>query len=125
MKGIAPPRGRQGWYLDTNMFPDSAIGHTIAAGASSDPATEFFTIGNMNKTSNGDYIGSWVGSANTYSNGSYRVDIPVSWYTVGCSVTNRISDSVQTMWVFDNGSMRVNKNGVSWHRELNGLEYQP
>lgn len=122
---ITPPSGRQGWYLDTNMFPDSAIGHTIGAGASLNPATDFFTIDDKNKTLSGDFIGSWIGVNSTYSNGSFRLDIPLKWYTVGSSVTNRMSDNVQTIWVYDNGSMRVEKNGVSWQRELNGREYQP
>lgn len=56
--------------------------------------------------------------------GSYQLSIPVYWFAEGGFVTNRIPDSVQTMQVYTNGTMRVNKNDVTWEQPIGGLGHQ-
>ena len=123
-EGIAPPTERTGWYCDESRFPDEAIGHNVAAGASGEPAIEFTQVVDFNATENGDYVAAWVGSNGVYSNGSYQVSIPLYWYLEDSMVTNQLPNTIQSIQVFSNGTMRVSKFGIIWERTLEGNEQE-
>ena len=124
-EGYAPPINRTGWYQDIGAFPDDRLEHGQAAGAGSGANGQnegVTTAGNL--TENGDFVASYIGDGNPYYDGSYQLSIPVYWFADGGSITNRLSDSVQTMQIYSNGTMRVNKNGVTWEQPLGEQGYQ-
>ena len=123
-EGYAPPINRSGWYQDVNLFPDGQIEHSAQAGASSDSSMQYSTIAYENHTANGDYIGGWMGERESYSNGSYQVSIPLYWYTENATITNSLPDNLQTIQVFENGTMRVTKFGLTWERSLDNTEHE-
>lgn len=123
-EGYAPPINRTGWYQDIVEFPDEVLEHNHAAGAGSgDINGSVGVVETGNRTENGDLVGSYVGGAPPYYDGSYQLSIPVYWFTEGGGVTNRLPDSVQTMQIYSNGTMRANKNGVTWEQPLGGQGY--
>ena len=79
-------------------------------------------VGNL--TLNGDYVGMWIGEWQAYYNGSYQLNIPLLWYVEGGEVTNSLPNNVQTVWVYTNGTMRVQKNGITWERTIEGVSHQ-
>ncbi len=120
-EGYAPPINRWGWYQDIVTFPDNILEHAEEAGASSGVDNDCAGVtATGNFTSNGDLIAAYIGYTNIYYNGSYQLSIPVYWFAKGGAVTNRISDNVQTILVYSNGTMRANKNGVTWEQPLGG-----
>ena len=125
-EGECPASNLTGWFLDQDQFPASLLAHDAAAGASSDPSAEYATIRDEgNYTQNGDTVGFLLYDAtNNFYQGSYQLNIPLKWYVYNSLVTNALPDNVQTIWVLPNGAMRVNKNGVTWERRLDGQELQ-
>ena len=112
-------------YAVTDDVFRRTLAHGVVAGASHDPAVSYCTImEDGNRFSEGDCIASFMYTTNRYMNGSYQLEIPVKWYAVNGMVTNCLPDNVQTVWVYSNGTMRINKNGITWERQLNGLEHQ-
>ena len=107
-----------------NLFPDGQIEHSAQAGASSESSMQYSTITYENHTANGDYIGGWMGERESYSNGSYQVSIPLYWYTEDATITNSLPDNLQTIQVFENGTMRVTKFGLTWERSLDNTEHE-
>ena len=120
-EGYAPPINRWGWYQDIVTFPDNILEHAEEAGASSGVDNDCAGVtATGNFTSNGDLIAAYIGYTNIYYNGSYQLSIPVYWFAKGGAVTNRISDNVQTILVYSNGTMHEKKNGVTWEQPLGG-----
>ena len=119
-EGFANPSNRQGWYLDAEEFPDSAIRHDETNGASQDPATDFISITSGNFTRNGDFAGAMIGCSDEFYDGAFQLAIPLKWYAVEGGVTNSLPMNLQSVWVYANGTMRVQKNGVTWERAIDG-----
>ena len=123
-EGVVLPSDRQGWYQDVGKFPDSMIAHDFQSGASRDPGVEYSAVDEFfNRTLGGDFIAAFVGPTNGCMNGSYTLRIPLKWYVANSLVTNSLPDNVQTIQAFANGTMRINKNGVTWERSLDGNEH--
>ena len=123
-EGFANPSNRQGWYLDTDEFPDSAIRHDETNGASQDPATDFISITSGNNTHNGDFAGAMIGYSDEFCDGAFQLAIPLKWYAIEGGATNSLPTNLQSVWVYTNGTMRVQKNGVTWERTIDGASYQ-
>ena len=124
-EGFAPTSNRTGWYLDYEVFPEVLLQHGEAAGAGSGAANMNFGVSDVgNFTINGDFAGTWIGERSTYTNGSYQLDIPLRWFAIGGSTTNSLPDNVQTAWIYSNGTMRVQKNGITWERTIEGVSRQ-
>lgn len=119
-EGYAPPINRQGWYTDTSLFPDSAIEHGSAAGASDAVHSRSITAFG-NETESGDCAAAVIGCCQAYTNGSYQLAIPLYWFVEGGGYTNTVPGNIQTAWVYSNGTMRINKNGVTMERTTNDV----
>ena len=120
-EGYAPPINRTGWYLDTVRYPDEDLEHGAEAGAGSGANNDNVGITETgNLTENGDLAAAFITNTNVYYNGSYQLSIPVYWFAEEGTVTNRLSDNVQTIQVYANGTMRISKNGVTWEQPLGG-----
>lgn len=119
-EGYAPPINRQGWYTDTALFPDSAIEHGRAAGASDAVHSRSITAFG-NETESGDSVAAVIGCCQTYTNGSYQLAIPLYWFVEDGGYTNTVPGNIQTAWVYSNGTMRINKNGVTMERTINDV----
>ena len=120
-EGYAPPINRMGWYQNTETFALADLEHGEEAGASSggiDGSNGISETGNY--IGNGDFVVAFIEGGHPYYNGSYQLSIPVYWFAVGGAVTNRLSNSVQTIQIYSNGTMRVSKNGVTWEQPLGG-----
>lgn len=123
-EGYAPPINRTGWYQDIETFPDTKLEHSEEAGAGSgEPNKSAGITESRNRTVNGDFVASYITGGHPYYDGSYQLSIPVYWFADGDSVTNRLSDSVQTTQIYSNGTMRVNKNGLTWEQPLGEQGY--
>ena len=122
---VAPPINREGWYEDTQLFPDSVIGHTVEAGASTNGALYFASIADSdNKTQYGDYVGAYIMTTNEFNYGSYQYLIPTKWYAQDGLITNSLPSVLQTAWIETNGTMRASKFGITWERSIDGYEHQ-
>ena len=123
-EGYAPPINRTGWYQDIETFPDIKLEHSEEAGAGSGETNMSAGITESgNRTENGDFVASYITGGHPYYDGSYQLSIPVRWFAEGGSVTNQLPNSVQTIQIFSNGTMRVNKNGMTWEQPLGGQGY--
>jgi len=123
-EGYAPPTNREGWFQDAETFPDDDLEHGDDAGAGSGANNENEGVSaTENRTENGDFVGMYIRRLPPYYDGSYQLAIPVYWFADGGSVTNRLPNSVQTMQIYSNGTMRVNKNDVTWEQPLGGQGY--
>ena len=121
----APPSiNREGWFSDRVAFPDEVLehGHDSGAGSGANNENAGVTAAG-NRTENGDFVGTYIRRLPPYYDGSCQLAIPVFWFTMGGSVTNRLPDSVQTMQIYSNGTMRASKNGVTWEQPLGGQGY--
>ena len=124
-EGFAPTSNRTGWFLDLAAFPEELLQHGEGAGMGSGESNRNFGISDVgNLTLNGDYVGMWIGEWQAYYNGSYQLNIPLLWYVEGGEVTNSLPNNVQTAWVYTNGTMRVQKNGITWERTIEGVSHQ-
>ncbi len=124
-EGFAPTCNRTGWFLDYDAFPEGSFCHGENAGMGAAESNRNFGIGDIGNFSlNGDYVGTWIGEQQSYRNGSYQLSIPLSWYVDGGGVTSGLPNSVQTTWVYTNGTMRVQKNGITWERTVEGESHQ-
>ena len=124
-EGYAPPINRQGWYQDLEMFPDDRLEHGDAAGAGSGTLSGSVAITEIeNRTDGGDLVAAFVSPTNTYYYGSYQLSIPLYWFVEEGGSTNLLENVVQSAWIYSNGTMRINKFGVTWERWINGLECQ-
>ena len=120
-EGYAPTINRTGWCLNYEAFPEQFFQHGIEAGAGSgtlNGSAGISDIGNLSL--NGDYVASILGSWTSYLDGSYQLAIPLKWFAVDGAVTNSLPVNMQTVWVFSNGTMRIQKNGVTWERDIDG-----
>ena len=124
-EGECNPTNRTGCFLDADRFTDDMLAHSVAAGASVDPSSDYVSIQSEgNRTQNGDTAGLLLYEESNLSNGSFQLNIPLWWYVHNGTSTNALPDNVQTIWIYTNGTMRVNKNGVTWERSQDGSEHQ-
>ena len=117
-EGYAPPINRTGWYLDYDLFPDRFLEHGIENGAVEDYVLSATRVMTGNQLDGGDIVGSWIPTSDEYYSGSYSLDIPVKWFAVGnmnqlVSQPKLLMTSTQTISVFSNGTMKVQKFGKS------------
>ncbi|MBR3924901.1 MAG: hypothetical protein IKJ45_17415, partial [Kiritimatiellae bacterium] len=120
-EGYAPVINRTGWYADVNAFPDDKIEHGANAGASNGGQTTSVLATN-NETGNGDCVAAYIGARPAYTNGSYQLSIPVYWFAEGGGYTNSLpNNSLQTAWVYSDGTMKVEKSGCTLERMTNGV----
>ena len=120
-EGYAPTCNRRGWYLDLEEFPEEMLCHNAETGAGSGTYGGSFGIAEVgNMSENGDFVGSWIGSRLAYTNGAYQLAIPLKWFVEGGATTNTLPINLMSVWVYSNGTMRVQKNGVTWERPLGG-----
>ena len=120
-EGYAPTSNRTGWYLDYSRFPESYLEHGVNAGAGDATNYGSFDVtDNENLTDAGDCVASWIGACPAYTNGSYQLAIPLKWFAEGGGVTNNLPTNLQTIWVYSNGTMRIQKNGITWELALTG-----
>ena len=70
------------------------------------------------------HLSAFIGTRSAYSNGAYQVAIPLRWFAIGGAVTNSLPINLQSIWVYSNGTMRVQKNGITWERSLDGTSHQ-
>ena len=110
-EGFAPTSNRTGWYQDMVRFPEEFLCHNADSGAGTGSQSVGVT-NDGNFTENGDYVGTWIGACPAYTNGSYQLAIPLRWFAEGGMVTNSLPTNIQTAWVYTNGTMRIEKNGV-------------
>ena len=123
-EGYAPPINRTGWFQDIGTFPDAKLEHAQDAGSGSGASNDNIEVtATGNFTVNGDYVAFYITGGHPYYDGSYQLSIPVYWFAEGGSVTNRLSDNIQTIQVYSNGTMRASKNGVTWEQPLGGQGY--
>lgn len=124
-EGTCLASNRTGCFADQAMFPEALLAHDVPAGASGDPSVEYATIRDVgNLTQDGDKVGFLLYATNNLSPGSFQLNIPLRWYVRNGHATNALPVNVQTTWSFSDGTMRVNKNGVTWERRVNGQELQ-
>ena len=124
-EGYAPTSNRTGWYQDYSRFPESYLEHGTNAGAGDGTNVGSVAVtANENLTDGGDCVASWIGACPAYTNGSYQLVIPLKWFAVGGGITNSLPSNLQTAWVYSNGTMRIQKNGVTWERALTGYSGQ-
>ena len=120
-EGYAPPINRCGWFQSLSIFADEDLEHGSEAGSGSGANNGNISVtATGNLTVNGDFAAFYITGIYPYRDGSYQLSIPVYWFAEGGSVTNRLSDNVQTTQVYSNGTMRVSKNGVTWEQPLGG-----
>jgi hypothetical protein len=117
-EGYAPPINRTGWYLDYDLFPDHFLEHRIENGAVEDYVLSATRVMTGNQLYGGDLVGSWIPTSDEYYSGSYSLDIPVKWFAVDdmnqlVSQPKLLMTSTQTISVFSNGTMKVQKFGKS------------
>jgi hypothetical protein len=48
------------------------------------------------------------------------LDIPLKWFAEGGGITNNLPNNLQSVWIYSNGTMRIQKNGVTWERDVDG-----
>jgi hypothetical protein len=120
-EGFAPTSNRTGWCLDFNAFPEEQFQHGTEAGAGSGALNASCGIsGSDNMTDGGDYVASLLGERPSYFVGSYQLAIPLKWFAVEGSTTNNLPDNLQSVWIYSDGTMRIQKNGVTWERKTDG-----
>ena len=120
-EGFAPTSNRTGWCLDLDVFPEELFQHGAEAGAGSGALNASFGIsGSNNLTEGGDYIASLLGYRHSYYAGSYQLAIPLKWFAEGGGTTNNLPNNLQSVWIYSNGTMRIQKNGVIWERDVDG-----
>ena len=124
-EGFAPTSNRTGWYEDLTTFPEAYLEHNAQAGVGSASLAGCITVSDVeNFTAGGDCVGSWIGTSQSYYDGSFELAIPLLWYAEGGGYTNSLPVNLQTISVYSNGTMRVSKNGVTWERTLDGASHQ-
>ena len=123
-EGYAPPINRTGWFQNIDEFPDTILAHGQEAGAGSGATNDNVGVAaSENRVGEGDFVAMYIGGNPPYYNGSYQVSIPVHWFAKDGLVTNQLPNSVQTIQIFSNGTMRASKNGVTWEQPLGGQGY--
>ena len=124
-EGVVGTSDRMGGFRDYAAFPEANYEHSIANGACSDPDKCALSVSYENKVGDNDFAGTFVGCLNTYPAGSFNLQIPVYWYcSDSTSATPLPVTNMQTTWLYTNGTMRINKCGITWERDLDGTERQ-
>jgi hypothetical protein len=65
-----------------------------------------------------------IGYSDEFCDGAFQLAIPLKWYAIEGGATNSLPTNLQSVWVYTNGTMRVQKNGVTWERTIDGASYQ-
>ena len=124
-EGIAPTSNRTGCFSDYDAFPEESLAHGVGNGAVVDYSCAT-SLQEGNYLSGGDCVGFWFWPNGVYNQGSYELAIPQYWFAEGESqiVPRLLTTSIQKVWVYSSGAIRVQKHGKSLQRELNGSIHQ-
>lgn len=124
-EGIAPTSNRTGCFMDYNAFPEESLAHGSGNGAVVDYEKASY-IKEGNYLNGGDLVGFWFWPSGVYNEGSYELAIPQYWFAEGDSpiMPRLLTTSIQKVWVYSSGAVRVQKHGKSLQRETNGSVHQ-